>query len=87
MPLHTYYAVPIVIVTRDSTLCVASKEDEHVELKTNATKAFRLKSSCRSSGGLPQASRDSYLAFTNFIFLVVEYAWTKELASESFWSH
>ena len=44
MPQHTYYAVPIVIVTRDSKLCVASEEDEHVALKTNATKAFRLKS-------------------------------------------
>ena len=36
MPQHTYYAVPIVIVTRDSKLCVASEEDEHVALKTNA---------------------------------------------------
>ena len=55
------YAVPIVIVTRDSKLCVASEEDEHVALKTNATKAFRLKIG-RSPGDLPQASRDSYLA-------------------------
>ena len=44
MPQHTYYAVPIVIVTRDSKLRVAAEEDEHVSLKTNATKAFRLKS-------------------------------------------
>ena len=27
MPHHTYYAVPIVIVTRDSKLCVASEEE------------------------------------------------------------
>ena len=51
----------MVIGTRESKLCVASEEDEHIAPKTNATKAFRLKS-CRSPGGFPQASRDSYLA-------------------------
>ena len=92
MPQHTYYAVPIVIVTRDSKLCVAAEEDEHVSLKTNATKAFRLKSNLLVvvllAACLKRVEiRILPLAFTNFIFLDVEYAWTKELASESFWSH
>ena len=63
MPLHTYYAVPIVIVTRDSKLCVASEEDEHSNSKQTQPRPFVSKVvSCRSPGGLPQASRDSYLA-------------------------
>ena len=66
MPQHTYYAVPIVIVTRDSKLCVASapRKMNMSHSKQTQRRPFVSKAiiSCRSPGGLPQASRDSYLA-------------------------